>query len=257
MFRTKETITVPAGGQVDVAVEADEEGEKGNIGPAHFTVVALWKGMQDKVYGESSQSMTSGIKDVMVATLENINEAKEQLAAELKEQAIQELSREIVKENPNEKIIPDAVTYQIISEEADVEPNAEVDQFIIASELKIIAAVFDEKKLFDLMNHKLADSLDSDEELASASQESLQYTVKLYDLKAQTAQLEITISGSSLIKLSSPIFNRENLTNKDKQDIRTYFDDFSEIQNVEVRFSPFWVFRSPALKDHIEIKIQR
>ena len=257
LFRTKGTVAVPAGGQVEVAVEADQEGEQGNIGPSHFTVVALWKGMQDKVYGESSQSMTGGLKDVMIATLENINTAKEQLATELKEQALQELSREIAKDNPDEKIIPDAVTYQILSEEADVEPNAEVNQFTVESKLKIITTIFDEDKLFELMSQKLTNSLSADKELAMANKESLEYSVKSYDLEQQTAQLEITLSGSTYLKLSSSIFNRDNLTNKDKQDIRTYFNDFSEIQNVEVKFSPFWVFRSPALKDHIEIKIQK
>jgi len=257
LFRTKETVTIPVGGQTEVEVEADEEGEKGNIGPSHFTIVALWKGLQDKIYGESTASMTGGLKDVTVTTLENINEAKEQLAKELKEQAIQELSREIVKENPNEKILPQAVTYQILKEEADVEPNSEVEQFEVTTSLKIIAVIFDENKLFDLALENLEKSLSSDEKLAMTSLDSLKYLVKSYDLDQQTARLETTLSGSSYVKLSSPIFNRDNLTNKDKQGIRAYFSDFSEIQSVEVKFSPFWVFRSPTLKDHIEIKIQK
>lgn len=257
LFRTKETITVPAGGQVDVEVEADEEGEKGNIGPTHFTIVALWKGLQDKIYGESAAPMTGGIKDVTIASLENINRAKSQLASELKEQAIQELDREIIKENANEKILPQAVTYQILEEAADVEPESEVDQFEVTTELKIVAVVFDKNKLFDTARQNLVDSLPSDKELATTNLDLLKYSVKAFDLNEQTARLETTLSGSSYLKLSSPIFNRDKLTNKDKQDIRAYFLDFPEIQEVEVKFSPFWVFRSPALKDHIEIKIQK
>lgn len=257
LFRTKETVTVPAGGEVAVNVEADQRGENGNIGPTRFTIVALWPGLQEKIYGESTTSMTGGTRDVMVATLENINEAKEQYAKELKEQAIQELSREIALKNPTNKIVPEAATHQITKEEADVEPGDEVDQFEVESAIKLTAFVFDENKMFELVKAKLNDSLNSSQELTGASKESLEYSVESHDPANQTAQLAVTLAGSTVIKLSSPIFNRDNLTNRDKQDIRTYFLDFPEIQSVEVKFSPFWVLRSPSLKDHIEIKIQK
>ncbi|MBU2235711.1 hypothetical protein KKA01_01485, partial [Patescibacteria group bacterium] len=81
--------------------------------------------------------------------------------------------------------------------------------------------------------------------------------IKSYDLEEQSAVLKVTLNGTTYVKLTSPIFKRDNLTNRDKQEIKTYFLDFSEIQNVDVKFSPFWVFRSPSLKDHIEIVIAK
>ncbi|MBU0612687.1 baseplate J/gp47 family protein [Patescibacteria group bacterium] len=257
LFRTKETVTVPAGGQVDVEVEADQPGEQGNIGPTRFTIVALWKGLQDKIYAESSTSMNSGLRDVTVATLQNINDAKEDLASELKEKAIGELSREIVKEHSEEKILNQAVTYQILDEEADIEPDTEVNSFEVTSSINIIAAVFDEDELFEHAKQLLAEQVPDNNELAGTELALLQYEIKSYDLEEQSAVLKVTLNGTTYVKLTSPIFKRDNLTNRDKQEIKTYFLNFSEIQNVDVKFSPFWVFRSPSLKDHIEIVIAK
>lgn len=255
LFRTKETVTVPAGGQVDVEVEADQPGVQGNIGPARFTIVALWKGLQDKIYAESTEDMSSGLRDVTVATLENINDSKEELALALKEKAIEELSRDIVKENSAERILPQAVTYQILDENADIEPDAEVNSFEVTSSIKIIAAVFDEEELFEYAKQILAEQVQENEELGGTELGLLEYEIKSYDLETQSAVIKATLNGTTYVKLTSPIFDRDNLTNRDKQEIRTYFLDFSEIQNVDVKFSPFWVFRSPSLKDHIEIVI--
>ncbi|MFA6525015.1 MAG: hypothetical protein WCT33_01945 [Patescibacteria group bacterium] len=257
LFRTKETVTVPAGGQVEVAVEADQASEAGNIGPSRFTIVALWKGLQDKIYAESSDAMSNGLRDVTVATLENINDAKEQFAIELKEKATEELSREVAINNSSEKILPQAVTYQILEEDADVEPDTEVNSFDITSKINVIAAVFDETELFNHTKQLLSERVPANKELAGTEISLLQYEIKSYDLENQTAVLDVSLNGTTYVKLTSPIFDRDNLLNRDKQEIKTYFLDFPEIQNVDVKFSPFWVFRSPSLKDHIEIVITK
>ncbi|MFA6391189.1 MAG: baseplate J/gp47 family protein [Patescibacteria group bacterium] len=257
LFRTKETVTVPAGGQVEVEVEADQSGETGNIGPSRFTIVALWKGLQDKIYAESSEAMNNGLRDVTVATLKDINDSKEEFAVELKEKAAEELSREIAIENSAEKILPQAVVYQILNEEASVKPDAEVNSFEITSKINVIAAVFDETELFNYAKNLLSEKVSSNKELAGTEINLLQYAIKSFDLENQTAVLSVKLDGTTKVKLASPIFDRDNLLNRDKQEIKTYFLDFPEIQNVDVKFSPFWVFRSPSLKDHIEIVISK
>ncbi|MCK4554185.1 hypothetical protein KAU19_04445, partial [Candidatus Parcubacteria bacterium] len=57
LFRIKKTVNVPAGGQLEVEVYADEPGQDMIIGPAHFTIPGLWAGLQDEIYGESKEPM--------------------------------------------------------------------------------------------------------------------------------------------------------------------------------------------------------
>ncbi len=79
LFRTTKTITVPAGGQAEVNVQADEAGATGNLLPTNFTIVALWPGLQDKIYAESNEAMTGGLKTATTLTAENYTQAEAEL----------------------------------------------------------------------------------------------------------------------------------------------------------------------------------
>ena len=57
LFRLKNTVNVPAGGQVEVAVYADEPSASMAIGPSQFTIPGLWAGIQDKIYAQSQEPM--------------------------------------------------------------------------------------------------------------------------------------------------------------------------------------------------------
>lgn len=255
LFRTQELVTVPAGGSVQVNVAADLEGEKGNIPPSHFTIVALWKGMQDKIYGESTEHMTGGLKDVMVATQENINQAKNTAIDDLKQQAVTELDQQVKEENSSDALVGSAMTYEILDQEVSAEAGEEIDSFTVKTELSVSAAVFDEPALKSIALEELKSSLASYQKIDEFLDNEIEYEVTSIDSAKNSCRLKVGAKGLTTLKLSSPIFDRENLTNKDKQEIRTYFLDFDQVKHVDVKFSPFWVFRSPSLADHIEIEI--
>ena len=44
--------------------------------------------------------------------------------------------------------------------------------------------------------------------------------------------------------------------NMDREEVERYFAQYPEIESVEVHFSPFWLFRTPSLADHIDVKLQ-
>ena len=257
LFRTRETINVPAGGSVEVNVKADEPSARGNIGPAKFTIVALWPSSQKLIYGQSSESMTGGEREVTVATQENINQAKDELINELYETALTEIQRKVSLDYPSEQIVEKATYKKVLSEEVDVEPDQEADDFTIATSLQLIAITFNENDLYAYAIEQLKEQLPQDYELNEYPQENLTYTVEQYDIEDQTAIIEVNFSGTSIIELTSSIFDREKIVNQDKQDIKAYFLSYDDIQNVQIKFSPFWVMRAPSLKDHIEIEIAK
>ncbi|PIW36416.1 MAG: hypothetical protein COW24_05500, partial [Candidatus Kerfeldbacteria bacterium CG15_BIG_FIL_POST_REV_8_21_14_020_45_12] len=119
LFRTTETVTVPAGGSVTVGVEADESGAVGDIGPSKFEVVALWDGLKDDIYGTSSQSMSGGVKQVAVVSNENIQAAKLALREELREKAKAVFAEEVPSYEgmPSNTRILD--TYTVVATQVD------------------------------------------------------------------------------------------------------------------------------------------
>lgn len=255
IFRTQESIVVPRGQAVAVNVVADQPGEVGNIPASRFIIVALWPGKQDKIYGESTQAMTGGVKNVTVATEENINQAKNQAIAELMNQGLQKLDQQVKKQNPAATLIKSAATYKIIDQLVSAEPDKEVDIITVDTKISVIAAVFDEENLKTIAEEQLKSALTDEQKLDQFLANELEYEIVAFDLEKNSCRLKVKANGLVTLRLSSPIFNRKNLTNKDKQEIRTYFLGFDQVKRVDIKFSPFWVFRSPAWPDKIEIEI--
>lgn len=62
LFRLREAVTVPAGGDVAAAVIADQPGAEGDVGPGRFTIPGLPTARQAEVYGRSEQAMSGGVQ---------------------------------------------------------------------------------------------------------------------------------------------------------------------------------------------------
>lgn len=257
LFRTKERVDVPAGGKVEVEVEADQAGVSGNILPSHFTIPGLWPGLQDKIYGESYEEMTGGTKEAKVATEADINQAKEELRETLYDKGEATIETSLAQETQSQAEETKVFIKQILAEESSVESNTETDFFTINTKMRVIAVVFEQSGLNNLAETKLKAKIPADKELINFDPSQIKYTVENYNLDNQTAKVRVYTEAKMVIKISSNIFNRENIINKDKQDIRAYFANFKEIKAVKIKFSPFWVVRAPTLKDHIEIRIQK
>ncbi|MFA5070646.1 MAG: hypothetical protein WC528_05200 [Patescibacteria group bacterium] len=255
LFRTETMVTVPAKGSVEVNVMADQEGATGNIGPEKFSVPGLSKQMQGLVYGENKAAITGGLRNASVVTAENVLSAQNDLVAELKTQALEDLKTTVKNTDEAFTLDQDSVTYETESKTVTPDIGQETDQFALDLKIKLIGIAFSTAEVNDIALEKLNQELTLDQKITNESFE-ISYTVEGFDLIDKTASLKVNASGSGQIKLSSAIFNRDNLVNKDRQQITAYFSEFDTIENVEVKFSPFWVFKAPALKDHIEIKFK-
>ncbi len=254
LFRTKERIDVPPGSEVVAEIEADQEGETGNIDASRFTLPGLSLELQDKIYAESEEAMTGGTKDVTIVTEEDIETAKEQLNDQLAEKAKLELAAEL-DTKAGERISDPALKIEVLAESVDKEIEAEAESITITETAKAIAILFNEEDLLKIMAAELTRDVPEDKELLAYDPTSLTYTISQYDVNNQTALLKAEIKGQTIVKASSHIFDPAKIINRNRQEIKNYFSNFDEIKSVEVKFSPFWVFRAPALKDHIKFEI--
>jgi hypothetical protein len=95
LFRTTERVDVPAGGSVTVDVVADQKGEAGNVGPEHFTIVALWPGLQEKIFGTSSTAMTGGGSSATAVTEADLIKAQAAAEAQAAKDAVADLAKDL------------------------------------------------------------------------------------------------------------------------------------------------------------------
>jgi hypothetical protein len=260
LFRTQETVTVPAGGSVEVTVAADEEGPAGDIGPSRFEVVALWEGLKDQIYAESRAPMTGGSVAVGVASATDIANAQAALRSQLEEQALQVFIEEVptyegLPENP---YLLDTVTVvEELQNEVDVTAGQETDHITATQRLTMAAAVVDATKLTAAVQAQVDQAVP--EGMAVIGDLSLdQATLSLGEISQDLtdAKITVTIDAEMTLAADHEILSADRYVNMSEAEVRSYLEGFEEVAAVRLEFSPFWVTRTPALAENIEIRLE-
>ena len=255
LFRTQETVTVPAGGSVLVNVKADQLGKQGNIGPSRFTIVALWPGIQAQIFATSDVAMEGGVQEKKQLTAGDFSSASKKLLTEIKSEAFRELSAILANTESANPLRSDAVWINVLSEKTDHEIGDEVSSFTTTIVVEAIGTAFSSDDIQEFLKSELSKKLSENTTLIPDSVSITEVEVDSVRTDLRRAQLKVTATSQATPTLAHPMFDRKELTNKDQQDVRAAFSRFENVLNVNVRFSPFWVFRTPALEDHIEIEI--
>ena len=251
-FRTDSRVVVPAGGSVSVGVTADVPGATGNIDPGRLTIIKLFKGLQDQIYGTLDTKITNGTYTAQVVTDQDIENAKNTLADELYDSLQTELEEQIKE---GEKILPDGVRKEILSFNSSVQSGAQADKFTVTEKVRSTAVVFDEASLLELAEAKLKTDIPAGRELVNVDTSDLSYTVTSYDLNKGTAQLKVTFKGTTIVKLSNEIFNKSKVFGLNEQEVSQYYLQYPDIDKVSVKLSPFWISKVPNIEGKIEIEI--
>lgn len=251
LFRIKKTVNVPAGGQLEVKVYADEPGQDMIIGPAHFTIPGLWAGLQDKIYGESKEPMKYSRQVKKYIKQDDIDKAVNDLKQSLLDKATTEVS-----ENYQ---IYDQVIYDIdnnsISRQVDGKVGDEVEEFTITMKTLVTAVAFMDDEIYKLASQKLIAILPDDKQLSDFSKDDISYSLNNYNIAQGAASLDISFSGNMIIKQASSMVDREKLTGLNQQQLSDYLDNLPEVASHEIKFYPSFIKKAPSLVDRIELII--
>lgn len=266
LFRTQETVTVPAGGQVDVAVAADQEGADGNIGPSHFEIVALWQGLKDKIYGESTAPMIGGLTTIGIASDTDIANA----VAEATTILLAEGVKNIVSDMPNRAeldpytILKETEGVVLETKNSTVSATAgdEVENITVTQELTVAIPVINAETVAALIGTRVVEELPNGMTLAddriSLNDISIAVNTIADDVidGQQDATVLLKVPVQQHISATHQLLQPKELTNKTEQEIRSYFGGVSEVQNVDISFAPFWLKRTPAVPGNITVIVK-
>jgi len=249
LFRISEGVTVVAGSQVEVWVEADAEGEEFITGPTTFIIPGLWEGLQDKIYAESAEGMSLQSIPNFVVTQANIAAAKEKIRLEAITKSI-----DTVNELVGENLVIDASKLKFEFEDissnqvGDISATTTVTQKIIAH-----ALVFDQETLIKAAKEKFAKELEGGQILLDFSDSPMSYNILEINLDKNEAIIEVKTDITISSEKNKLDIAKENLVGLNEQGLRDYFKQFNPTK-VDIKFSPFWVKTTPKLKDHIIIE---
>ena len=238
LFRTDETVTVPAGGSVTVPVYADQAGASGNVGPTKFEIVALWNGLKDNIYGESSQTMSGGIIKRVTLTEALAEQAEIQATTELPQAATTTLQTAAA----DGTVDPDLIVLENTATTITPAIGETSDSITVITTATASTIVFDPTALTALLLNNSPTA----------------------DINQLTYSLTRTDAGGMRITGSVPLpttpttldfIDRADLTSKTPQQIQDELLSFEQVQAVEVQITPFWATRSPSLEQQIHLQM--
>jgi hypothetical protein len=252
LFRIKDAVNVPAGGQVAVAIYTDKPTADMAISPATFTIPGLWAGLQDKIYAQSDTAFTYQQKVKKYVNSSDLDQAAQDINNTLMADAKSQLDTSIATSgnwlytNNN----PATITM-------DAKINDKVDQFTAQAAGEIVAVSFNKDQAAKLAQAKLNLLVPDDKELTDFNPANIIYSLDNYDPISQTATIKATFTGTMILKGNSEVINPEQLVNLTADQIGVYLKSQSEIQSFNLKFSPYFMNRAPSLVDRIKIIINK
>lgn len=247
LFRLSEGVTVPAGGQVQVAVYSDEIGVAYNIGPSTFTIPGLWEGLQDKIYAESSETFTGGERLEKSVTQEVLDASADQVTKRLaqKLKSAEDANADIVQINN----VGEATW------ETDVQVGASVDSFVMTVSVPVTTIRFNKEDLQQIAVNNLIARVPAQEQFVSANLDSLTFELIEIDADGEAANFTASIVGKSASRIEVGDLDIATIKGKTKTELIQHLTSLPAIAEVNVVFIPSWLSKVPSLEDHVYIEI--
>lgn len=252
LFRLQNSVTVPAGGQVEAFVKADAAGKSGEIGASKFTIPGLNATLQTQIYGVSVASMTGGVQYVRALAQTDIDTAVDVLSGEILAEAKQVLSASA------DRNILDGESYSVstVTQSTDAVLGAEVGSFTLTLEQKVSAVFYPKSQVQNTAERLLSEQVPDGFQVSLVNRQTSRTEVDEIDAKNSTASITVYLDGLSMISEDAQTLDKDRFVGRAPHEVITLLQASEAIQDVSVSFTPFWLKRVPTLQDHIKIIIE-
>jgi len=257
LFRLKETVNVPAGGEVKAEVYADDPSPEMAIKATRFTIPGLWAGLQDKIYAESDSDIVYRQKVKKYIVDSDFDNAKKALRQKLLSEAKAEINKAYKEYG---KIIYKIDENSIVNN-FDNEAGEELDEFKASIRADVIIVAFDEKKAALMAQQKFMASLSSDKELISFDESNIIYALNKYDTDKGEATVSASFEGRVSIKEDANVVVANDILGLKKDQLDVYLGSKTELAGYEIKFYPSFLpgflKKVPRLVDKVKIEIKK
>lgn len=252
LFRSKESVEVPAKGEIQVEVYADQPSADIAIGDDHFIIPGLAAVWQDEVYAKSEGgNIKYQQKTKKVITEEDINQAKEDIKNVLIQKAKEDIDTAYAEYNQKLYQIKEAT----VKFDLDAEPGDEQTEFAVGLNATVVVIAFNDQSIYEMSEKKLSTSLPVNKQIASLNKDNFTYNVGLADIDKGTAKINVDFMGNTNLKDSSSLLDKKKILNLSKAQLSHYLNSISWIESYELNFYPAFLQRTPILVDRINVYI--
>jgi len=254
LFRLKNSVNVPAGGQLEVEVYADQPKADMQVGDERFTIPGLWDGLQDKVYAESKAGDIAYKKKTKgVVSQEDIDKAKQELKDLILAQAKTEVESTYGDFNKQLYQLDEAS----LTSEVDSKVGEEKEEIVLKMKASILVAAFSGEEALALVKNQAITSLTAGKELAEIKDEAIDYDLLKVDLNQQLAEIKASFAGQVSVTSLDDLIDRRKLTNLNEDQLTAYLKGVPEVADFNIYFYPPFIKKTPALVDRIEVVLEK
>lgn len=253
IYRINQSITIPGKkgstpGSVEVTVFADSNGPGYNSAATDFSIPGFKGTSREKgFYARSSGPLSGGASgNVSLASLSDINAAKDELAVELAQQVKAELMK-ISKDGYISLYGAAEIIYK--DNETDI-LNGSTGKYEVTATGYIMLA--DSSKLAESIAGSVREY--ANEPVRLGYIETLVYTRKETDHIASSTALSLLIEGKPrVIWVSDTNGIKDMVRGKKRDEFKPLMKSLTTIQGAEISFSPLWLSTFPTNVDKIAI----
>lgn len=249
LFRITEGVTIPAGGQVEVWAEADEDGEGFVTEATTFIIPGLWEGLQKLIYAKSLDGMKLQSVPGFKVSEENIAAAHQKIEQDAISQSLTKINDLV-----GEKLTIDASRLKLDFETLESsEVGSTSKEATVKEKVTVNGLVFDEEDLLKAARDKFSKELDSQQTIVNFEENNFSYNILEINLDKNEAIIEVVTTVTVSSGENTWDIDKDQLVGLDENSLREYLEQFNP-EKIEIKFFPFWVKTVPKLKDHIIIE---
>jgi hypothetical protein len=262
LFKSIKNEVIPGGqykdgkfvaGYADIEVRAAETGEEYNIGASTFSIPGFaGTPRYTSFYGKSFDSMKGGFKgETAQVTAQDLDKALHNLTAKAKAER-----KEFLQSNLSSGFIlqDEAISQEIIEAKASVEAGSKTESFSYELEINSKGVAFDKKNMEKFAKTLLDLNIPAEKKFQTESLE-INYYIKSVDIKSGKIELNLKIKAKAYSDIQTEELKKA-LCGKSLDEAKIFLENFSGINNVEIKAQPLFRRKISDDLDKIELKLK-
>ncbi len=242
IVRTDKRVDVAGGSSVDVTVTADPLGETGNVPAGKFVIVALWPGLQDKIYGQSATALAGGMSvGNGTLSLDDLTAASSKAADQIR--------KKVGDNTPG--------TYVILTPASVVsapKPEVPSTSYQVTVTENVSTITYSADRLQDLIHIELQRQLADGQQLDSVAMPSLSMPNAP---TATQANISVEATGTASLSSSAALLSPTSFVSMTASTIQTKLTGTDDIKSVVIHLSPWWRTTTSDQVDRITVLLAK
>ncbi len=246
VVRTNDSVTVPAGGSVSVAVYPRDPDTFTSVPAGKLTIIKLAPILQPEIYGEVKDKLTSEPRELKVIADSEINRAKQ----ELSEKVMSDIRKELALA-PSVPVAVDFASTTIVGHKI----GDYADSFVYQGAVRVNIIEANQEQLRALLQRKIDEAVPAGATVESPQLDAVTYVLK-EELSADSVLINVSQKVMATIDQQGVLLDRKQLAGKSVDEVRENLRKTPFIQDVAVRLVPYWRHVLPNNPDRIKVEIR-